>query len=81
MIGIVSSCLGKIMGNVILRGCQTPILMNMMLRPFLDTRNFFYDLFLVLVFFQDEAKNNLVGSFSSGIGLVIEFLPPKCKFY
>ena len=31
MIGIVSSCLGKIMDNVILRGSQTPILMNMML--------------------------------------------------
>ena len=42
-------------------------------KAFLDTRIFFYNLFWVLVFSKMKLKNNLVGSFSSGIGLVIEF--------
>ena len=49
MIGKESSCLGKIMGNVILRGCQTPILMNMML----------YTIVLFGVYLESQTSNYL----------------------
>ena len=42
-------------------------------RPFLDRRNFFHDFFGYQCFFKMKLKNCLVGIFSSGIGLVIEF--------
>ena len=41
-------------------------------RPFLDTRKIFM-IFFVLVFFKIKLNNFLVGSFLSGIGLIIEF--------
>ena len=40
-------------------------------RPFLDRRIFFHDFVFVLVFFQDEVEHFQVGSFLSGIGLII----------
>ena len=42
-------------------------------KPFLDTRNFFHNFFWYHCFFKMKLNNFLVGSFSNGIGLVIEF--------
>ena len=42
-------------------------------RPFLDRRKKFHHFFLYRYFSEMKLKNFLVGSFLSGIGLVIEF--------
>ena len=42
-------------------------------RPFLNTKFFFHDFFWYFCFFKMKLNNFLVGSFSRGIGLIIEF--------